>query len=115
MLDWYSWLMRWKTRSEPERSTSTSIFGYCALNNLATYILDTPLRRLTKLDRLELESEQGRLRTEIAELTSILDNEDKLRDLTGSELAGQLDLRELLHNILGKPLLLWVAERFAAD
>src|SRR5258706_15945885 len=36
MLDWYSWLMRWSTRSEPERSTSTSIFGYCALNILAT-------------------------------------------------------------------------------
>src|SRR6476469_11195035 len=36
ILDWYSWLMRWSTRSEPERSTSTSIFGYCALNILAT-------------------------------------------------------------------------------
>src|SRR5437868_13249431 len=31
MLAWYSWLMRWSTRSEPERSTSTSIFGYCAM------------------------------------------------------------------------------------
>src|SRR6476661_6683228 len=31
MLDWYSWLMRWNTRSEPERSTSTSIFGYSAM------------------------------------------------------------------------------------
>ncbi len=32
----YSWLMRWNTRSEPERSTSTAIFGYAALNALAT-------------------------------------------------------------------------------
>src|SRR3954463_11687478 len=31
MFDWYSWLMRWSTRSEPARSTSTSIFGYCAM------------------------------------------------------------------------------------
>src|SRR3712207_2866594 len=30
----------------------------------ATYILDTPLRRLTKYDRLELENEQSRLRQE---------------------------------------------------
>src|SRR5690349_9306071 len=36
MFDWYSWLMRWKTRSDCERSTSTSIFGYCSLNALAT-------------------------------------------------------------------------------
>src|SRR5689334_20830316 len=36
MLAWYSWLMRWSTRSEPERSTSTSIFGYCSLNDFAT-------------------------------------------------------------------------------
>src|SRR5689334_14598502 len=35
MFAWYSWLMRWSTRSEPERSTSTSIFGYCSLNALA--------------------------------------------------------------------------------
>src|SRR6185437_9435308 len=29
--DWCSWLMRWNTRSDPERSTSTSILGYAAL------------------------------------------------------------------------------------
>jgi len=53
----------------------------------AQYILDTPLRRLTRYDKLELEREQETLRTEIAELTEILDNEDKLRELTGSEMA----------------------------
>ncbi|HXJ27580.1 MAG TPA: DNA gyrase subunit A, partial [Streptosporangiaceae bacterium] len=52
----------------------------------AQYILDTPLRRLTRFDKLELEREQETLRTEIAELTNILDNEDVLRDLTGSEM-----------------------------
>ncbi|MEV6648709.1 DNA topoisomerase IV subunit A [Amycolatopsis sp. NPDC051371] len=53
----------------------------------ATYILDTPLRRLTKYDRLELESEQDRLREEIAELSKILDDESVLKKLVSSELA----------------------------
>lgn len=53
----------------------------------ATYILDTPLRRLTKYDRIELESEQQRLREEIAELTKILDDESVLKKLVSSELA----------------------------
>ncbi|MDX3192219.1 DNA topoisomerase 4 subunit A [Streptomyces sp. MN03-5084-2B] len=53
----------------------------------ATYILDTPLRRLTKYDRLELESEQERLREEIAELTKILDDESVLKKLVSAELA----------------------------
>jgi DNA gyrase subunit A len=53
----------------------------------AQYILDTPLRRLTRYDRLELEREQETLRAEIAELTSILDSEEKLRTLVSDELA----------------------------
>src|SRR5262249_16596428 len=53
----------------------------------AQYILDTPLRRLTRFDKLELEREQETLRAEIAALTEILENEDKLRDLVGSEMA----------------------------
>ncbi|HWD00906.1 MAG TPA: DNA gyrase subunit A [Amycolatopsis sp.] len=53
----------------------------------ATYILDTPLRRLTKYDRLELEGEQDRLREEIAELTTILEDESVLKKLVSSELA----------------------------
>ncbi|GAA3544757.1 DNA topoisomerase 4 subunit A [Amycolatopsis ultiminotia] len=53
----------------------------------ATYILDTPLRRLTKYDRLELEGEQDRLREEIAELTTILEDESVLKKLVSTELA----------------------------
>jgi DNA gyrase subunit A len=53
----------------------------------AQYILDTPLRRLTRFDRLELERERETLASEIAELTSILDSEQKLRDLVSAELA----------------------------
>ncbi|AXB47438.1 DNA gyrase/topoisomerase IV subunit A [Amycolatopsis albispora] len=52
----------------------------------ATYILDTPLRRLTKYDRLELEAEQDKLREEIAELTKILDDESVLKKVVSSEL-----------------------------
>ncbi|RZS43151.1 DNA gyrase subunit A [Herbihabitans rhizosphaerae] len=53
----------------------------------ATYILDTPLRRLTKYDKLELETEQETLRKEIAELTAILDDEGVLKKLVSKELA----------------------------
>jgi DNA gyrase subunit A len=53
----------------------------------AQYILDTPLRRLTRYDRLELEREQETLRSEIAELTAILDSEERLRTLVSDELA----------------------------
>jgi len=51
------------------------------------YILDTPLRRLTKFDRIELESERDRLNAEIEELTRILDSDTELRKLVSSELA----------------------------
>src|SRR5487761_367432 len=53
----------------------------------AQYILDTPLRRLTRYDRLELEREQETLQREIAELTAILDSQQRLRELVSSELA----------------------------
>ncbi|MFJ8580574.1 DNA topoisomerase (ATP-hydrolyzing) subunit A [Micromonospora sp. NPDC093277] len=53
----------------------------------ATYILDTPLRRLTRYDRLELEAEQEKLRGEIADLSRILDDEKVLRKLVSDELA----------------------------
>jgi DNA gyrase subunit A len=52
----------------------------------AQYILDTPLRRLTRYDRLELERERETLQREIAELTAILDSEEKLRALVSDEL-----------------------------
>ena len=53
----------------------------------AQYILDTPLRRLTRYDRLELEREQDTLRAEIAALTAILESEARLREVVGDELA----------------------------
>jgi len=53
----------------------------------AQYILDTPLRRLTRFDRLELERERDTLETEIADLTAILESEPRLRELVSGELA----------------------------
>ncbi len=53
----------------------------------AAYILDTPLRRLTRYDKLELDREQETLRGEIAELTAILSSEDRLRKVVSDELA----------------------------
>ncbi|MEW5352057.1 DNA topoisomerase (ATP-hydrolyzing) subunit A [Streptomyces sp. 16-176A] len=51
------------------------------------YILDTPLRRLTKYDRIELEAEKEKLTAEIEELTRILDSDAELRKLVSTELA----------------------------
>jgi DNA gyrase subunit A len=53
----------------------------------AQYILDTPLRRLTKYDRLELERERETLQAEIAELTAILESGSRLRAVVSGELA----------------------------
>ena len=53
----------------------------------AQYILDTPLRRLTRYDRLELEREQDVLRSEIESLTAILESDSLLRALVSDELA----------------------------
>ena len=53
----------------------------------AQYILDTPLRRLTRYDTLELERERETLQTAIAELTAILESGQRLRELVSAELA----------------------------
>ncbi|MFF4416965.1 DNA topoisomerase (ATP-hydrolyzing) subunit A [Streptosporangium sp. NPDC001559] len=53
----------------------------------AVYILDTPLRRLTRFDKLELDREKATLEAEIAELSEILASETKLRKVVSDELA----------------------------
>ncbi|MEU5366360.1 DNA topoisomerase IV subunit A [Streptomyces sp. NPDC005925] len=72
------------------------------------YILDTPLRRLTRFDRIELEAEKDRLTTEIEELTRILDSDAELRKLVSAELASVgkkfgTDRRTLLLESAGVP------------
>lgn len=59
----------------------------------ATYILDMPLRRLTKFSRIELETEADELRATIAELDEILADDQRLRSVVSedlAELAGRL-------------------------
>ncbi|MCX3060576.1 DNA gyrase/topoisomerase IV subunit A [Streptomyces beihaiensis] len=73
------------------------------------YILDTPLRRLTKYDRIELEAERDKLNGEIDELTGILDSDTELRKLVSSELAAVAkkfgnERRTVLMESAGAPL-----------
>ncbi|MFE1552490.1 DNA topoisomerase (ATP-hydrolyzing) subunit A [Streptomyces sp. NPDC058718] len=73
------------------------------------YILDTPLRRLTKFDRIELETESDRLNGEIDELTGILDSDAELRKLVSAELAAvakkfATDRRTVLLESAGAPV-----------
>jgi DNA gyrase subunit A len=51
------------------------------------YILEMPLRRLTKFSRLELEKEQEDLQNSISGLSEILEDDAKLRTLVSEELA----------------------------
>jgi DNA gyrase subunit A len=53
----------------------------------ATYILDTPLRRLTKYDQVELQAEAERLHAEIAGLSELLADNSALRKVVSRELA----------------------------
>ncbi|MFF8632662.1 DNA topoisomerase (ATP-hydrolyzing) subunit A [Streptomyces pilosus] len=80
-----------------------------SLSDIQTqYILDTPLRRLTRYDRIELEAEKDRLNAEIEELTRILDSDAELRKLVSAELAAVSkkfgnDRRTLLLESAGAP------------
>jgi DNA gyrase subunit A len=51
-----------------------------------TYILDMPLRRLTKMSKLELETEQKELKSIIAELTKLLKIDDAIKLQVSDEL-----------------------------
>ncbi|MHB9858533.1 DNA gyrase/topoisomerase IV subunit A [Streptomyces sp. YIM S03343] len=74
--------------SENSAQAKERLMERFSLSDVQTqYILDTPLRRLTKYDRIELESEKERLTEEIAELTRILESDVELRKLVSAELA----------------------------
>ncbi|MGC5053988.1 DNA gyrase/topoisomerase IV subunit A [Micromonospora sp. DT48] len=74
--------------SEDAQAARSGLMRQFKLSEIqANYILDTPLRRLTKYDRLELEAEQQKLRGEIAELSTILDDENVLKKVVSDELA----------------------------
>src|SRR5437764_11128160 len=74
--------------SDDSASAKTRLMDIFELSEIqAQYILDTPLRRLTRYDRLELEREQEEARAKIASLTAILESDEKLRQVVGDELA----------------------------
>ncbi|GAA2625685.1 DNA topoisomerase IV subunit A [Streptomyces axinellae] len=74
--------------SENSADAKASLISRFELSEIQTqYILDTPLRRLTKFDRLELEDERDKLKDEIEKLTQILDSDAELRKLVSSELS----------------------------
>ncbi|WP_030670450.1 DNA gyrase/topoisomerase IV subunit A [Streptomyces cellulosae] len=74
--------------SENSAEAKQRLMETFSLSEIQTqYILDTPLRRLTKFDRIELEAEKERLNEEIAELTRILESDAELRKLVSAELA----------------------------
>ncbi|MEU7041848.1 DNA gyrase/topoisomerase IV subunit A [Streptomyces varsoviensis] len=74
--------------SENAAKAKETLMARFSLSEVQTqYILDTPLRRLTKFDRVELESERDRLNSEIEKLTAILESDAELRKLVSSELA----------------------------
>jgi DNA gyrase subunit A len=52
----------------------------------ATYILDMPLRRLTKVSKLELDAESAELKEIIAALKKILGSEEEVKKLISAEL-----------------------------
>jgi DNA gyrase subunit A len=74
--------------SDDAAAAKERLMGVFDLSEIqAQYILDTPLRRLTRYDRLELDRERETLQGEIAELTAILESEQRLRELVSEELA----------------------------
>jgi DNA gyrase subunit A len=62
-----------------------SVFDLTELQ--ANYILDMPLRRLTKFSRIELETEADDLRTRIEALNALLSDDVALRTQVSAELA----------------------------
>ncbi|WP_221349091.1 DNA gyrase/topoisomerase IV subunit A [Streptomyces beigongshangae] len=74
--------------SENSAQAKQRLIEHFSLSEIQTqYILDTPLRRLTRFDRIELETERDRLNGEIDELTGILESDAELRKMVSGELA----------------------------
>jgi DNA gyrase/topoisomerase IV subunit A len=75
-------------RSSDDASTAKEslIKGFKLNDEQATYILDMPLRRLTKMSKLELESEQKELAKTIAALVALLKSEENIKKQVSDEL-----------------------------
>ncbi|MFC0625618.1 DNA gyrase/topoisomerase IV subunit A [Kribbella deserti] len=74
--------------SDDAAAARTRLMDIYDLTEVQTnYILDMPLRRLTKFSKLELETEKAELEREIEKLTAILEDETLLRKVVSEELA----------------------------
>lgn len=74
--------------SEDTAEAKTRLIQVFELSEVqVTYILEMPLRRLTKFSRLELEGERDELSAIIGSLTEILDSDAALRTVVSDELA----------------------------
>jgi DNA gyrase subunit A len=78
-------LIRGSDNAEQARGRLIDVFDLSEVQ--ATYILDMPLRRLTRFSRIELEKEQGELQATIDELDAILGDDTLLRKVVSEELA----------------------------
>lgn len=78
-------LIRASDNAEAARERLMSVFDLTEIQ--ANYILDMPLRRLTKFSKLELDKERDALLATIAGLDEILGDEKQLRKVVSDELA----------------------------
>ena len=78
-------LIRGSDNAEQARERLMTVFELTEIQ--ASYILDMPLRRLTKYSKIELDKERDELVAAIAELDEILGDESRLRDVVSGELA----------------------------
>jgi len=73
--------------SEDAQSAKDALMkGFKLSDEQATYILDMPLRRLTKVSKLELETEQKQLSETIAALKTLLSSEANIKAQVSTEL-----------------------------
>jgi DNA gyrase subunit A len=78
-------LIRASDNAEQARERLMSVFDLTEIQ--ANYILDMPLRRLTRFSKLELDKERDELLATISELDEILGDEQRLRGVVSDELA----------------------------
>ncbi len=74
--------------SDDAAAARTRLMDIYDLSEVQTnYILDMPLRRLTKFSKLELDTEKAELERTIERLTAILEDESLLKKIVSDELA----------------------------
>ena len=78
-------LIRGSDNAEIARGRLMDVFDLSEIQ--ANYILDMPLRRLTRFSKIELDKERDELLRTIADLDEILGDEAKLRVVVSDELA----------------------------